>query len=93
MANLLQLAEHCGVMNEEEDGASMMARNDNVEIGFSSEEMDLPQLLAESMNIQDRIFHLHKKYELMNEYSKSFDLLNDSAFLIWRQKINEFNYN
>ncbi|KAG2392262.1 hypothetical protein C9374_012514 [Naegleria lovaniensis] len=88
MALLLRLAEHCGCYhdntdkNREDEPALLDQVNE-------SSSVDLPHLLAESMNIQDRIFHLHEKYELMSEYSRSFDLLNDASLSERLQILNE----
>ncbi|KAF0978612.1 hypothetical protein FDP41_002432 [Naegleria fowleri] len=84
MASLLRLAEHCGCYHEKHTKL-----NHDEHIDQENEIIDLPQLLAESMNIQDRIFHLHEKYELMSEYSRSFDLLNDASLSERLQILNE----
>jgi len=53
------------------------------------DETDLIVLLERSMNIQDKIFVLHEKYELLNEYNKTFDLLNESSLVERIRVLNE----
>ncbi|EFC43638.1 predicted protein [Naegleria gruberi] len=77
-SNLLRLADRCGCYNEDEFNSQ---QQDN--------EMDLTNLLSESMNIQDRIFQLHEKYELMMEYNKTYDLLNDERLSERLMLLNE----
>ncbi|KAL9658340.1 hypothetical protein ABK040_015660 [Willaertia magna] len=67
MDALLGIADKCGCLNV-----------DDTQKKFKYQEHALSDFLEQTMSIQDQIFQLHERYELLNEYSKTFDLVNET---------------